>query len=469
MTASADKFLETFFSKLLPTDFKSDRVLDAFYTAYNHQLTLEPIGLFQFFTSYITRNKQIDDANYKSEVKKIYASIMHEMLNPVDIVDDDNPRLRLTEVKEDSVSPMRHINTSSKIKYKLSKLHALSVICEYIKMSFIVTNDTPDIETRQEDVDFRNNTTIGIAEEIIAEKGSLPVAIKDVDFERRNAIIEIWHSCENKCVKFIEKDALAEILKKVYIFDCSELTTQSKQLSTYADDTDDNLPSELLNSLCTNQQYKTIVSVLRSNVLTESMNRSRQKIKNLMVVSENQFNTGGNTEQGFESNITPIYLSSSYCLSLNRASYVYPLNNNIVIYSPSVLVFKDHTKKNYPILGPTAGCSISVLTSAPMFRPKLNVSIDKYEFDQKLFLPTSKYINSQLVEQQLINIFNMALFFNYSIVIIDDRGPLYSYSPIHHTAQIMASVINRYKSRFAEIIVCVPDDKLYSIYTQYIN
>jgi hypothetical protein len=199
------------------------------------------------------------------------------------------------------------------------------------------------------------------------------------------------------------------------------------------------------------------------------MNRSRQKIKNLMVVSENQFNTGGNTEQGFESNITPVYLSSSYCLSLNRASYVYPLTNNIVIYSPSVLVFKDHTKTNYPILGPTSGCSISVLTSAPMFRPKLNVAIDKYMFDQKLFLTTTRYVNYLLVEQQLVNIFNMALFFNYSIVIIDDRGPLYSYSPIHHTAQIMATVINRYKSKFAEIIVCVSDDKIYPIYAQYIN
>ena len=469
MTANADKFLETFFSKLLPTDFKSDRVLDAFYTAYDHQVKLEPIGLFQFFTSYVTRNKQIDDANYKTEVKKLYASIMHEMLNPVDIVDDDNPRLRLTESKEASAMPVRHVNTASKIKYKLSKIHALSVICEYIKMSFIVTNDTPDIETRQEDVDFRNNTTIGIVEEIIAEKGSLPVAVKDMDFERRNAIIEIWHACENKCVKFIEKDALAEILKKVYIFDCSELTMQSKQLSTYTDDTDDNLPYEVLNSIYSHQQYKTVVSVVNSDVLTESMNRSRQKIKNLMVVSENQFNTGGNTEQGFESNITPVYLSSSYCLSLNRASYVYPLTNNIVIYSPSVLVFKDHTKTNYPILGPTSGCSISVLTSAPMFRPKLNVAIDKYMFDQKLFLTTTRYVNYLLVEQQLVNIFNMALFFNYSIVIIDDRGPLYSYSPIHHTAQIMATVINRYKSKFAEIIVCVSDDKIYPIYAQYIN
>ena len=477
MSSNATQFLETFFKKLKAADFKTDRVLGVFYASYLKQLELdkkdniEPPMLFQFFTEYIIRNKTIPEGEYNVEIKKIYANIMDQMLNPTEVDDDDNPRLRHIEKKEETINKTTPHITETKIKYKLNKLHAMNVISEFIKMSFIVTDDTPDIESHQEDVDFRDNSTVNIAEEIIAEFGSLPIAVKDVDFERRNEIIEIWHSCENNCMKFILKDALADVLKKVHIINCNTLNINTSVIHTHIDDAleDENLPSEELKSLYTRTSYKTIVSIVKNNVLSESTNKSRQKIKNLLVVAEHQFNTGGNTEQGYESNITPLYLSSSYNLSLNRASYIYPLEPNIAIYSPSVLVFKDHTKKKYPMLGPTNGCSVSVLTSAPVFRPALNVSIDKYAFDPKLLLPNTRYIDESTVEKQLTGIFNIALFFNYHTVIIDDRGPLYSFSPIHHTAQIMNRVINKYKGLFAEIIVCVPNDKLYNIYLQYIK
>ena len=480
---TSGKFLSKFFEKLTYADFKTDRVLAAFYIAYEKQVEkdteskIDPTPLFQFFTEYLIRNKELNEKQKADEIATLYDSIKESIFNPPVVEADIDPRIaRKMEKPIDSaiVVQKKTVNiiekNNTRTLFKLNKKHAMSIIAEFIKQSFIITYEDPDLDMTQEDEDFRDNSTTTITEEIIANCGSLPKPIKDVQFGRRNDLIEIWHNCENKCIKFIEADALANLLKKAYLLDSASIipgTTKTISTITNKEMEEFGTPQETLVAVFPMQQYQTKITLVQSNSLTEAMTRAKQKIKCVLVNSGNQMVNGSNLDQGIESAEMYLYYSSSYNLSLNRVVHGYPLENTHIVYSPNVLVFKNHQLPKYPMLSSVDGQKISVLNSAPKFRPETNLlNQDKYNLDQRLYLPSTQYKNPNDVSTQLNGIFTTALFFGHDTIILDERGIRDYYHPAYHLAQIMAASINSVKGKFREIVVAIDDVALFNIFSK---
>ena len=276
------------------------------------------------------------------------------------------------------------------------------------------------------------------------------------------------------------KDILfANISTKVYLLDGSLTINQNKiQTITSKELEEAGIPQETLlsaNNILSNlpanlpANLPTNIILVQNNPLNEICNKARQKIKCVFSVTENQFNVGSNSDQGFVSRITPLYLSSTFSLSLNKVVHGYPLENTHIIYSPAVLIFKDINQPKYPMLNTRDVQKISVLTSAPKYRPETNLQKqDKYNFDQRLYLQSTCYKYPEKIIKQLECIFNTALFFGFDTIILDDRGVEDNWSPVHHTAQLLSQVINTFKGRFKEIIVAVPEPHLFAIYKKYI-
>jgi hypothetical protein len=531
---ASGKFLSKFFEKLTYVDFKSDRVLAAFYIQYkktvenDQEKNISPPGLFQFFTEYLMRNKEIIGSKKNEETMILYDKIKETIFSPVvdeESTADINPRISrngdntsnpvsnpvssslsnpvtnsvtsslsnpVTNSVSSSVSnpvskttSLARIETNpidpSKQVFKLNKRHVMGIISEFIKQSFIVTYENPENEITQEDADFHDNTTNAVTEEYLKEFGPLPQPKKDIEFGRRNDIIELWRSCENMCIKFIENDAkFANILKKSYLIDCNQLSpsgaTQSIQTVTNKD-LDEFIPQETLISNYTNTRYNTKVIVVFNDSLSEAMNRAKKKIKVLLVNSGSQMMPGGNSNQGIETQETPLYLSSSFYLCVNKLIDGYPLENNHVIYCPSVLIFKDHKQPKYPMLSPLDGQKISVLNSAPRINPQTNINKSEQsdtrntkekKFDQQLYLPGTMYCYADRTLEQLRGIFNAAQFFGHNVIILDERGVRDFLHPVFHLARLLSQVINENKGRFEEIVVSISDQYLYGVFKKHI-
>lgn len=520
----AEKFLSKFFEKLTENDFASDRVLAAFYLGYKKQLeTLSDTKnatsaiptIFQYYTEYIIRNKDLNTTEKKEEIGKLFVSIKNSIFDTqtdTEAADDVNPRLGrtsdVTPTANSAANSAAHSSatlantptttntmkvkttvhttkpiitqSSGNIKVKLNKKHALGVLSEYIKQSFIITYEEPDVEFTQDDEDFHNAATAVITEEIIKDIGQLPQATKDVEFNNKNQLIEIWKKCENKCIKFILDDKLANVLRKTYYIDSTVVDLSKPVLRTAGNkdpdapeelkkELNDVLPQETLNSKYRATEYPGKITVVQSEVLTEVMIRAKQNASVVMVADENQFIPGSAADQGYRSRVMALYYSSSYNLCLQNIAIVYPFVHGHLLYSPNVLVFQDHTQPSYPMLGAADGRKISVITSAPKYRPATNIpNQDKYQLDIRLYLPKTRYADSSKVKEQLDGIFRTALFFGFDTIVVGDRGIIDSWAPAYHTAELLAECIARYKNKFKEIVVAVPEKPLFEIFKKCI-
>lgn len=558
---ASEKFLARFFEKLTDKDFLSDRVLAAFYISYKDYLkklaeddekngkVSIPSTLFQYYTEYLLRNKDLNELKKKEEIKNIFDNIKTSILNPhIEEKEDINPRLGRKEenppipgkdqsaaankqptkekrvikkiIKKDgtvikkiikrkvavdttstnntstntntntsnatttnntsvisntstnNTSVTSNANNTNTTKVKLNKKHALGVICESLKQSYIITYETPDIDVTQEDEEFRDNTTSVIKQEIIDTLGCLPAAHKDVAFNRRNDMIELWRRCEVKLMKFLEEESLSSVLKKIFFIDSKEINTSKKSVQTInMKEIEKQLPQETILSRYVPETYNTIISVVQNDVLGEAVNRIKQGNKKFVVLlDEMQFIPGGDSDQGRESRITPVYYSSTYSLCLENVANAYPLDNTQLFYIPNILVFKNHKLPLYPMRPPTEVIKLSAIGSAPRYRPETNIKDqDKYKMDERLYLPNALYKKPEQVVQQLTGIFNTALFFGFNTIILDDLGVEDNWSPVIHTALIMASVINQFRGKFKEIVVAVNDQHLFTTFRKYIN
>jgi hypothetical protein len=355
-------------------------------------------------------------------------------------------------------------------KIKLNKKHALNVLSEFIKQSFIITYDDPDIDVTQEDEDFRDNTTNVITQEIIRDMGCLPPAQKDIEFNRRNDMIELWRKCEAKIIKFIENEMFAKLLKKIYFLDSKDINTSSSVKTIFNKTIETTLPQETIMSRYIPVAHATKLCVVQNDALSETISRTKQGVKSVIVLDEMQFIPGGDSDQGRESRITPIYYSSSYSMCLSDISAMYPLENTQLFYAPCVLVFKNHKLPNYPVLGATEGKNIAAIASAPRYRPDTDLNdLDKYKMDERLYLASTRYKHPEKFIEQLTGIFNTALFFGFDTIILDDRGVEDNWSPVVHTAILMGHVINQFKGKFKEIVVAIQEPHLFNTFRKYIN
>jgi hypothetical protein len=477
-TSQSRKFMIKFFDKLKTKDLKSDNCLKIFRDSYEKEKKLQvELSMFDFYIEYLLRNQ-----NYNINEKYNY---INTLCNNIKTAIFDAP-LNTTQITTNTVGSTKTI--------KINKPHALSVISDFIKTSRIIIYENPDETITQYDEDFRTLTTNNIINEIKEDGGVIPIANKNKEFNRRNDMIKIWKDTELKCVKFIENDTLANVLKKVYFLNASiiklysneSVTTLScedtsgknneeiiKDINTTIDDDNSNceyIPREILIPKWIHKKYNTIINLLPTNALTETMIRNKQKIKCALICSGSQMIPGGCADQGVETNESILYYSSSYNLCINQLVMVYPLSQVQLLVLPNILVFKDHTKPNYPILPPIDGQKISVILSPVVYRPSTNIkNQDNYNIDKRLKLPSTLYDNPEKIIEHIKCILNTALFFGYDTIVLDDGGIVDFWLPVHHTISLTIQVINEYKGKFKEIVLAIDKKYLFDIYKKYID
>jgi hypothetical protein len=486
------KFISKFFDKLQSKDFLSDQFLLGFYKTYTKENNSnKTLILFDYYMEYLLRNKNYNISKKICEIDKICENIKKSIINPPSNVITDANSLPKS---------IQKINVKTGVKtIKLNKKHTLSILSDFIKSSFIITYDNPEEVRTQHDEDFREATTANIIEEIKADKGCLPKAHKDVGFNRRNDMLDIWRHTEHHCVKFIENSNLANILKKVYFINGLHIVLNSNSVITTlsCDDSSinangvknvllvptttnsipnnidgdiiDSLPCETVPPRWSNNYHDTVVKVLQTSALSETMDKKKKKIKCVMICSGSQMIPGGSADQGIETNESVLYYSSSYNICINQLVMAYPLTSTSMVFLPNILVFKDHTKQGYPMLPPVDGEIISVITVPLTYRPETNLTNqNKYNIDDRLYSPTTKYKNPDKIVEQLRCILNTALFFGYDTVVFDDMGIEDFWLPAHHTAQLMAEIIKQYNGKFKEIIISINKKHLFKIFKKYI-
>lgn len=480
----SDKFLNKFFEKLNPIDFKHDKFLTAYYAAFLKEVEKNPnMTLFQFYTEYIIRNKSLSEINKNQEILKLYDEIKTSILSPSQQENSQQQNYKLVKkmVDNNGKKVIQNENQQSN-KFILNKKHALNILSDYIKQSFIVITEDPEEISTEDDEKFKNNATENIIEELKSIMGNLPPPKKDIAFNRKNEMLAIWQDTEIKCNKFIELNAMATVLKKTWLIDGKHIkyNSQSPITTIQIENTSKKLinkvltpvtevifPSEVLNPSFSTQSFNTVVSVLPTNSLSECLTRY-VKNKTVLVCSGSRMTPGGASEQGIETNETPLYYASSYNLSVNQLSHAYPLENGYIIVTPNVLVFKDHTKFNYPILPASQGKKIHVITYTPPYKPKTTIEMDGYEMDDRMYLSNAQYSYPEKIIEQFNALFNTALFFGYETIILDDGGVEDFLLPVVHNALLFNQVLNTFKGRFKEIIFAIDNPRLFPIYKKLI-
>lgn len=290
---SAEKFLKSFFNKLVPKDFQKDKFLEAFYKFYfkeKHPTTFKKIidgkaskakfletadklfektkhkTLFPCYIEYLVRNKQFQTQEEKENAyDELYKSIVDE------IKSDGRPKEEFSVFDREMAKPFINSNkevvskttkkkkkiietptepTSStepvnpKAPFKLNKSKALSILSNYIEQSSIITYEDPEQVVFKEDQDFRENTTSNIEVEILADGRSLPEPKKDVVFGQRNDMMNIWKDTEKKCHKLVgieynekgeriepeEVSPLSNIIGKLWFIDLSQFINEDQTI-----------------------------------------------------------------------------------------------------------------------------------------------------------------------------------------------------------------------------------------------
>jgi len=485
------KFMISFFSKLKAKDFMNDQFLKGFYHAYTkvskeseEQRECETSSLFEFYMEYLLRNSEYDMDKKHLKIAEMCENIKTAIFTP-----DEDGKKPIT----DKGSTVR--------KVTLNKAKALLVLSDFIKASCIVTYENPDEVLTQHDEEFRVATTANIIEEIKASGVIIPKAQKDAEFNRRNAMLEIWHDTEHKCNKFIDNDALATVLKKVYFIDgaaisfstgrietllCQDaakvqsenapkllvVTGQPKRapISKKVGDIESDLPIEVLTAKRSGNSYRTIVNLVNGSAMTEVLKRNKTKIPNVYICSGSQMIPGGSADQGVETNESVVYWSTSYNLCIEQAEMAFPLKPTQLLVMPNILVFKDHSKAGYPMLPPQNGQKISIIMSPGIYRPATNLKNPyQHGVDERLYYPNAKYTNHKPIIDRYRSMLNAALFFGYDTVVLDDQGVKDFWLPAHHTSALLNQVINEFRGKFKEIVVAVEDKSVYEMFKKYIR
>lgn len=529
----SERFIILFFKKMKPNDFKKDPFLKGFYNSYLIERDGKPaveadpekgiraeeefigninLTVFEYYMEYLLRNREYDIQKKELEISKLCHEIKEAIFTDPPSPDDDDNDKKTTK-KKTKKAPVKKTkivqNPGNPLKtVKLDRKHAINVLSDFIKASNIVTNETPDEDKTQHDEDFRNATTENILRELKEAGIIIPKPKKDINFNRRNAMLEIWRDTEHKCIKFIKNDVLANVLKMVYFIDGMDANKQTlktlecKDVSIIESDTsssllmapgrkkpkpvpiklkyeqdpetvifkDSYLPVETIYSRATHKKYDTIVNIVNSSPLSNIMEKTAKKISSVYICSGSQIVPGGNADQGIETNESVLYYASSYHLCIEKAQMAYPLSNTQMLVMPNILVFKNHLDPKYNMLPPTSGQKISVIMSPPVYRPETNIpEQEKHILDKKLYLPITKYKNITKITNRFIAMFNAALFFGYDTVIIDDQGVEDFWLPVHHTAEILNEVIKQFKQKFKEIIIAVEKKHIFTIYKKIIT
>ncbi len=492
------KILSKIFDKFNDELFlnSSDNILIEFYNKY--LLDGNKLDLIDFFITYITCNKNISE-HEENTLNELYKEILFKINSENDIyyknkVSDD-------KVTDNKVSDKVTDNSTTKKKYPISKKIAFSVIADYIRQTHNILNEnitnkeTMENEIRDNDLKESMHDTYlsSLTDEIINEVGSIPKPQKDVEFNNRNKRIEIYNRCKKTCDELIDKlkesklEDKINILSKNQIIDYKKITLNTLETTTiteydylindYSDidkiSIDDKntlakefAKKEIIKSNYKNLSYTTNLSIVNNSPLTEvyKLNTSN-KNKALYILGGSPMTPGGNSEHGFLSNENTLFYSSTYNIPVDNFSFIYPNNAKYVVFMKSITVLKDHKTEHYEALKPANTFNISVLLSPSIFRPATNITdLDKYQIDNRIYLQSTDYKNSALIEEHLTHVLNTALFLGYDNIVLDDFSIEDNAHPIIRFVIILKNIINKFKGKFNNIVLAVEKPHIYKIF-----
>ncbi len=161
--------------------------------------------------------------------------------------------------------------------------------------------------------------------------------------------------------------------------------------------------------------------------------------------------------------------ATSYSIGVNFAGYAYPLKLCEHLFLPYVLVFKDNSKHDFPVLNVESVYCISVISSPPPYRPQTNIIDQKtYEFDERLLHKNTKYKKPE-IDLHLESMIELCLFLGYEILIFDDQGIYNYWLPAYDHITKLIAVLQKYKKKFKQLCICISDPKLYNIFSEVLN
>ena len=159
----------------------------------------------------------------------------------------------------------------------------------------------------------------------------------------------------------------------------------------------------------------------------------------IYILAGSRFKSGGMSDQGIETNETNLYLSSTIMMNDDQTINYYPLSDDIFIYYPKVLIFKNYNDKNYSILDKNDAKIISILNSSPSN-------------------------NIEELEDKLINTFKLCSYLNYDCIIFDE----WYMQDFNISSNIFKNVIKNYGKLFKQIIFGIKNKDIYNIYNNNI-
>jgi hypothetical protein len=417
--------IHKFFNRLNAHDYEKDKLLSEFYKLnkkYDTHLSVS-------YISYITRNMDYQPCEKEEKIKCITEDVNNSLMELI----KDN---------------------------KINKNEGIIVLSEFIKQSFMNIKDIhlDDMEYNQE---LHEKNISFILNEIKSEGRNLPKPKTNQIFQQRNKLMEIMNDTYVRCEQLQKTHKeLVEYISKVCIINIDDFKS-TKTIQNPININSMDIEINNTNPLCmiyqnNNKNIQNIKKLKTKNkckvsVLNKKPSYSSITDNQIYICSGSCFTNGGNAEQGIYNKESDLYLNSTYSITFNNSSILYPILNNYVLLCPNVIFFKS---SEYKILDIKKWYKISVLINPAPFRPikDLDIYSDssigdlKYAFLDKIY--------------SCIDICDALI---YDEIILDDFGAEENQIPIVDILYIYNSIIKKYKNNFKYINICVENQKIYSI------
>ena len=287
---------------------------------------------------------------------------------------------------------------------------------------------------------------------------------KNPHSQRNNKIRSIYNKLMENFKKIRGNEMLCRLVSTVNVLEVPEYGLRDSQFKMTNGSV---LPRRASGASDMNARGGARINVLNNLALSEVYNRG---VSAVLVTAGSQIIPGGQTDMGIESNDTPLILSTTIGMAYATIADDYPLSDARILYFPNVMVLRDFTDSEYPLLQQGTGKNIAVIDGLPKYHPTTNIAgQDMQILDARLYLPSTHMMAEDRAKRQICNIFELAKHLGYAVIIFDDFGAEDFWLPPYHMAKVFSDVAAQYKRYFREIIFSIEKPQLYAIYKEIIR
>ncbi len=413
-----------------------------------------------------------------------------QFLNESDIINTSNRRNGNKEVNKGNSIVSNVSKPSSDNTYivnkNITKKHILSVLSMFIKESFITEDNEINACNDEMNQEMRELYTENIIKDIKLENPNIVMnSKKDVEFNIRSKMLNIWHHTEQKIEQMAaDNKKFYESLSVVYVIDSFQLHEKrpsviktfekkidrdiAKMSNRSVDEIDETFPVISIPQRYTNITYSPNINLVYSFPIDECSLYSSRPEKTLYICTGSGMIQGGNSDQGFIVEETMLYMTSSYSGCLAKTLPLFPLAEGLTVLLPKVLVFKntDFKEKKFQ-----DWVKISVLNAPVKWRPKLSYipksddNIDIYDIKTRFALDK----DIVLIKKQIESSLEIALFLGYQNIIFDDHAIDDNILPAYQMVSIVFQIIKKYETKFKEIKIALSKKIHYVLYSEIFN